>query len=196
VVVMARQKEFDQEEVLKRAMETFWHYGYEATSVQDLVDNMGINRGSLYDTFGGKRSLFQAALIHYDETIVKEVIAYLEAPEAAKQTIISLFYNLIESAVSDSQRRGCFLTNSAVELCSHDPDTAACINANLQRIENAFKKALVRAQEKGEISLKQDLTAVASFLICSIQGLRVISKVNPDPKVLRQITDVVLSVLE
>ncbi|NEP01029.1 MAG: TetR/AcrR family transcriptional regulator [Symploca sp. SIO2E9] len=193
---MARHKEFDREDVLKKAMETFWCYGYKATSVQELVESMGINRGSLYDTFGGKSSLFQAALAQYEEIVVKKTIAHLEAPGAAKVAIVNYFYNLIDHAVADAQRKGCLVTNSAVELCSHDPDTATRIVANLHRVENALKKALVRAQEKGEISSKHDLTALASFLTCTLQGLQVISKVNPDPEVLRKIAEIVLSVLE
>ena len=191
---MARRKEFDKEEVLEKAMETFWRYGYEATSVQNLVENMGINRGSLYDTFGDKHSLFQAAIAHYEQTVVKKAISRLEASGASKQAIIDHFYDLIERAVTDSQRRGCLMTNSAVELSPHDPDTASRIAANLQRIESAFKKALVRAKEQGEISSKHDINALASFLTCNLQGLRVISKIKPDREFLRDIAGVTLSV--
>lgn len=193
---MARHKEFDREEVLEKAMQTFWRYGYEATSVRDLVESMGINRGSLYDTFGDKRSLFQAAIAHYDETVLKQALARLEAPNAAKQAIVEYFHDLIDRAVADSHRRGCLLTNSAVELCPHDPDTATRIATNLKRIESAFYKALVRAKEQGELTAKHDLNALASYLACNLQGLRVICKVNPDPEVLRDIAKVALSVLE
>ncbi|NER31337.1 MAG: TetR/AcrR family transcriptional regulator [Symploca sp. SIO1C4] len=193
---MARHKEFDREDVLNKAMEVFWCYGYQATSVQELVESMGINRGSLYDTFGDKNSLFQAALAHYNETVVTKAIAHLEAPGAAKAAIVNHFYSLVNHAVADSQRKGCLLTNSAVELCSHDLDAATRISANLQRVENAFKKALVRAQEKEEISSQHDINALASFLTCTLQGLQVISKVNPDPEVLQKIAEVALSVLK
>ena len=71
---MARHKEFEREVVLEKAMATFWRYGYEGTSVQTLVENMGINRGSIYDTFGDKRSLFLAAIQHYNEAVVKKLL--------------------------------------------------------------------------------------------------------------------------
>jgi len=177
-------------------METFWCYGYEGTSMQVLVKNMGINRGSLYDTFGDKRALFQAAIAHYDQTVVKEAIARLEAPDASKSAIIDHFYTLIDRAVTDVQRRGCLITNTAVELCPHDPDTATRIATNLKRIERAFYQALVRAKEKGELSDQHDLNALASFLTCILQGLRVTSKVNPNRQVLRGIAQVALSVLD
>ncbi len=193
---MARHKEFDREVVLEKAMATFWRYGYEGTSVQTLVENMGINRGSIYDTFGDKRSLFLAAIQHYNEAVVKKLIVALEAPDASKQVIIDRFYNLIDRAVADKDRKGCLLVNTAVEVCPHDAHTASQIAADFKRIENAFKKALSRAREKGELSGDRDVTALARYLTCNLQGLRVISKVNPDPKFLRDIAKVALSALD
>jgi TetR/AcrR family transcriptional regulator, transcriptional repressor for nem operon len=193
---MARHKEFDQKEVLLKAMETFWRYGYEGTSIQDLVENMGINRGSLYDTFGDKRSLFLAAIAHYNETVVAKAIAPLEAVGASKQAIIECFYDLIACAIADKERKGCMLGNTAVEVCPHDPETANQIAANLKRIENAFKKALSNAQVKRELSSDRDVTALARYLTCNLQGLQVISKVIPDAEFLRDIAKVVLCVLD
>ncbi|ERT09386.1 bacterial regulatory s, tetR family protein [Lyngbya aestuarii BL J] len=193
---MARHKEFNRGEVLAKAMETFWRYGYEGTSVQDLTQSMGINRGSLYDTFGDKRSLFLEAIAHYDQTIVRSAIARLEAPDASKQAIIDHFKSLVDRIVADTERRGCFVTNTAVELCPHDPDTAQRVANNLQRIEQAFYKALLRAQEKGEISAEKNLPALARYFTCNLQGLRVISKVNSDPQALEEIVQILLSVLD
>lgn len=192
---MARHKEFNREEVLAKAMETFWRYGYEGTSVQDLIQNMGINRGSLYDTFGDKRSLFLEAIAHYDETVVRRAIARLQAPDASKAAIIDYFDNLVDRMVADTERRGCLVTNTAVELCPHDPDTAKRVANNLHRIERAFYTALSRAKEKGEISPEKNLQALARYLTCNLQGLRVISKVNPDRQNLKEIVQIVLSAL-
>ena len=192
---MARHKEFDREAVLEKAMETFWRYGYEGTSVRDLLESMGINRGSLYDTFGDKRSLFLAAIAHYDNTIVRQIVNRLEGPGASVQAIRDHFYDVIDRATTDPTRRGCFLVNSAVEVCPHDEDTAKRIATNFKRIETAFYKALLRAKEQGEIEGDRDLCALANFLTCTLQGLRVASKINPDREVLGAIVDVALSVL-
>ncbi|NMG58023.1 TetR/AcrR family transcriptional regulator, partial [Geitlerinema sp. P-1104] len=67
---MGRHKEFNRQDVLDKAMLTFWRQGYEATSIRNLIASMGIHRGSLYDTFGDKHSLFQETLAHYDHTVV------------------------------------------------------------------------------------------------------------------------------
>ena len=193
---MGRQKEFNRDEVLMKAMETFWCYGYDGTSIETLVENMGINRGSLYDTFGDKRSLFHEAIAYYDSRLVKPMILALEAPDVKKQVIVNTFYNLIDSAVADRDHKGCLFTNTAVELGARDPDTAKQIASNIQRIEMALKTALTTVQEKGEISQEKDLSAVARFLTCCLQGLRVISKVNADRKALRDIAKIALSVLD
>lgn len=193
---MARRKEFDRDEVLERAMEAFWYKGYEATSIEELVKQMGINRGSLYDTFGDKRTLFLEAIAHYDNTITSKIIEKLEAPGSAKQAIANYFQELVEKAIADRQRRGCLLTNSVVELGAHDPEAAKYLAANLHRMETAFYKALVRAKAQGEISQHQDLRVLARFLTSNIQGLRVMSKINPDPSTLQDIVDAIVSVLD
>jgi TetR/AcrR family transcriptional repressor of nem operon len=196
LAIMARPKEFDREEVLEKAMETFWLYGYEATSMQTLVNNMGINRGSLYDTFGDKRSLFQAAIAHYEEKFVHSAIARLQEPNASKQAIIDFFKDLVAKAIADPDCRGCFLINTAVELCPHDPETRDRIRANFQKIENAFYNALNRAKSQGEINQQQNIRALARFLTCSLQGLKVTSKVLPDRETLKDIVQTIVRLLD
>ncbi|ACK73782.1 transcriptional regulator, TetR family (plasmid) [Gloeothece citriformis PCC 7424] len=154
---MARHKEFNQLEALSKAMETFWRYGYSGTSIQDLTESMGINRGSLYDTFGDKRSLFLAAIAHYDETVLQRLISDLEDQSASKEAIIAYFHHMIERIVDDKTHRGCFAINTAVELCPHDRETQQRIAKNLQRIEDAFYQALVRATQKGEMAICDNL---------------------------------------
>ena len=76
---MPWEKQFDSDKALTDAMNIFWSRGYESTSMQDLVDSMGINRGSLYATFGSKRSLFLQALRHYDDIHRKAWVKELAA---------------------------------------------------------------------------------------------------------------------
>lgn len=184
---MARHKEFNREAALVKAIETFWRSGYEGTSMQDLVESMGINRGSLYDTFKDKRSLFLEAVTYYEATVVDSLVKSLEASSASKQTIIDYFNDLIDCIQADPEHRGCLITNTAIELCAHDPETEKRINSNFQRIEQAFYQALLKGQSRGGISPHQDLHALARFLTCNLQGLRVMSRVNPNPKTLQDV---------
>ena len=193
---MPRKKEFDEYEVLHRAMEIFWHKGYEATSVQDLVEQMGINRGSLYGTFSDKRALFLAAIQYYDQTIISSVVQVLHSPGSPRHAIEGYIRSVVESAVKDPERQGCFLTNSAVEVGPHDPEAEQKLQASLQRIEAAFLDALIAARQMGEIGTRRDLRDVARFLTSSLQGLRVMARVNPDRDALHAIADIMISTLD
>ena len=193
---MARKKEFDKEEVLTKAMYAFLHHGYEATSMQTLVTAMGINRGSLYDTFGDKRSLFLAAIAHYETTIVRNTVASLMTPDAGKQTIIDLFRGVVVNMAREEQCYGCLMTNTAVELCPHDLEAKSKINHHFEQIAKGFRHALKLAQAKGEINNQQDLNNLANYLTANLQGLRVMGKVNRDGQTLNGIVDVILSVLD
>lgn len=193
---MARPQQFERETVLDRAMQTFWCQGYHATSVQDLVDAMGINRGSLYHAFGDKHGLFMAVLDHYGGAVRDRWLAELDRPGSARGAISRFFARLGDFAAADRRRRGCLMCNSAVELAPHDPEVAAKLTAGFAAIEAGFLRALMRARRQGEIGEGRDLRALARFLTASLQGLLVIAKAVPDRALLEDMVDQILSVLE
>lgn len=192
---MARHKAFDRDVVLGKAMQVFWEKGYEATSMQDLVEAMGINRGSLYDTFQDKRQLFLAAIAHYSETLIKQATDRLQTPGAAKQAIVDYFEDLVNCIVNSPSCRGCLMTNSIVGFGDHDPEIAASLKKTLMKLEDGFYAALVRARDRKELTSSQDLRTLARYLTASAQGLQVLSKVDPDPHSLRDIVGTILTVL-
>lgn len=193
---MARPKEFDRAEVLDRAIEVFWNRGYEGTSIQDLVDTMGINRGSLYDTFGDKHRLFLEALDRYEETFHTRILAELDDLRRPRRAIERVFDAVIRECACESGRRGCFLTNSAIELSGHDRDTADRVQANFERMETAFERALAVARDTGDVGCRHEPRALARFLTSSLQGLRVMSKAGASRSVLHDIAKVTLSTLD
>src|SRR5215208_4537603 len=109
---MARHKEFDREEALQRAMEVFWSRGYEAASVGDLVKHMGINRQSLYDTFGDKHTLYLAALDRYREVEGRKLFELLERPGPVKRALRQLFGGVGECSLGGGERRGGVMGNA------------------------------------------------------------------------------------
>src|SRR5256714_13307197 len=127
---MARHKEFDQDEALHKAMEVFWSRGYEAASINDLVRHMGINRQSLYDTFGDKHSLYLQALDRYREVEGRKMFELLERPGPVKRALRQLFGGVVECALGGGERRGCFVGNATSELAGRCRETAekACGN--------------------------------------------------------------------
>jgi TetR/AcrR family transcriptional repressor of nem operon len=190
-----RPREFEREVVLDRAMRAFWSRGYEATSIQHLVEQMGIQRGSLYGAFGDKRGLFFAAIEHYDRVMTARLLAALDAPGSGLAAIRRFFRLKVALAQERGRPRGCLVTNSAAELASRDRGTAGRVGATLGRIEAAFHRAVVRAQQAGEIDPARDPRALARFLTSSAQGLSVMAKVSSDRAVLEDIVTITMEVV-
>ncbi|MBV9957048.1 MAG: TetR/AcrR family transcriptional regulator [Acidobacteria bacterium] len=193
---MARHKEFDRDEALQKAMEVFWERGYEAASIQDLVGHMGINRQSLYDTFGDKHALYLQALDRYREVEGGKMFELLERPGSVKKALRQLFQSVIEGALCEGQRRGCFIGNAMSELAGRCRETAAKTCGNMAAAEEALHRALLRGKREGEIKGGRDLRAVARFLYSSMQGLQLMAKASPDRKTLEDVLKVTLSVLD
>jgi TetR/AcrR family transcriptional repressor of nem operon len=193
---MPRAKEFDPDRALDRAMELFWRKGYEATSIQDLVDRMRINRFSLYQTFGSKHDLYLAALDRYRDEVVGDALAAMEGPEAGLAAIRRYFRNAVEFAASRTGWKGCLMTNSAVELAPHDREAAARVAAHLARLEEVFYRRLLEARSKGELGSERKLRELARYLTGAAQGLAVLSKGSPGRRALQGYVSVVLSALE
>lgn len=192
---MPRHKEFDPEEVLDEAVDVFWESGYDATSVQDLVDRMGINRFSLYDTFGDKHELFLLALDRYRQVVVSDRLAALETSREGLKSIHRYFSDIIDYLFTDKGWKGCLMTNSAVEVAPRDREAAARVSAHLQKMSEGFHHALVRASNKGELKDKKRLRQSAWFLTCTAQGLGVVAKTCRDRTVLEGIVKAALDSL-
>ena len=192
---MPWEKRFDIDETLDKAMRIFWSRGYEATSMQTLVRGMGINRGSLYDTFGGKRQLFLAALRRYDEHSRRARLRALEQVHGPKDAIQALFSGWIESALEDPERSGCFLTNTALELAVHDREIGDLIARSQQETERFFLRLIVNGQSDGTIPLSVDAPRTAQALLAALIGLLVLARSRPDATLLRSISDSALALL-
>ena len=193
---MARTKEFEPEKALKRATDLFWARGYEATSVQDLLDCMGIGRGSLYGTFGDKRALFLAALDRYEEARFSSMAAALDdAPGSAREAVVEVVERTVATLAGDERRRGCLIANSAVELAPHDAEVGRRISGHLRRTEDLLHRVLVRAQASGEVSPDRAPRALARFLVNNLQGLRVMARAGATKEVMDDVADVMISAL-
>src|SRR5436189_3836074 len=105
---MARPREFDRDTAAQEAMEAFWDHGYNATSVSELLTEMGLNRGSLYGTFGDKKQLFMAALEKYQDQNVAMIRDVLEQPgRSAREAVAALLQVAVERCTGEGAQRGC-----------------------------------------------------------------------------------------
>ncbi len=193
---MARPKEFDRDQALHKAMEVFWSRGYEAASIRDLVEHMGINRQSLYDTFGDKHALYLQALDRYQEVETRKVFELLERTPSVKKALRQLFGAVVKGAPCKGPRRGCFMGNAMSELAGRCEATAARTSRNTAALEGAFFRALSRAKKEGELKSVSDPRAVARFLCSSLQGLMLMAKATHDRTTLADVVKVTLSVIE
>jgi TetR/AcrR family transcriptional repressor of nem operon len=193
---MVRTKAFDPDAALDAALQLFWERGYEATSIQDLVDHLGIGRGSLYATFGSKHELYLKALDRYLRTRDPNPIELLSRPGPALPAVRALVRSYAEEAASDPRRRGCMIVNAAMERVPADPQVTERVQESWHTLERALAGALTRAREQGELAADKDPTAIARFLLVVLQGLRVVGKADPAPARLRDAAELALSVLD
>ena len=186
---MPWEKQFNVGEILDKAMQAFWTRGYEAPSMQDLVDRTGVNRASLYATYGDKRALFLAALHRYDENMRKALIAELQTESSPRDAIRRLFEVFVEQAVTKKDRRGCFLTNTALELATHDVAIGRIVANAQSEIETFFTRMIIKAKELGDVSASLKPVPCARGLLASLLGLVVLSRSRPDPVLLRTVVE-------
>ncbi len=194
---MARPQEFDRQEVIAKAMDVFWRNGFEATSIQNLVDATKLNRGSLYNAFGDKAGLFAAVMEAYAAAEpAGGLVRALDDGGPARSAIETFFAALVERGSTDRERRGCLIVNTAAELVSRDPRVAQWMETAARRQEETLTALVERGQTAGEIAPWRDAKALGRFLFAAAQGLIVTGKVDPDPAVLEDIACVALSLLD
>jgi TetR/AcrR family transcriptional repressor of nem operon len=191
---VARPKSFDKDKALENAMHVFWEKGFEATSIQDLVERLGINRQSLYDTFGDKKELFLKSLALYRSQIATNQTVPFQEGQTIQQIFAKIFHAIIDASIHDG--RGCLMANSTLELANRDKDVAEVVCNNLETGETAFKQMLIAAQERGELSPEKNPQALARYLFNSMQGIRVTAKASSDRARLEDIASITLSVLD
>ncbi|MFC3982519.1 TetR/AcrR family transcriptional regulator [Streptosporangium jomthongense] len=191
---MARTKEFDPEVALEAALQLFWERGYEATSMSDLVDRLGIGRASLYATFGGKHDLYLKALRRYANSRNPSPVELLSQPGAALPAVRGLIELYTEDSIGD--RRGCMIVNAAGELLPGDERVAGIVDANWTCLETALTSALIRARAQGELPADRDPVALARFLLVFLQGLRLTAKGRSAPERLRDAAAQALKILD
>ena len=184
---MPRTKQFDVDEALTKAMHEFWSHGYHRTSMQNLVDCMGIGRGSIYDTFGSKHGLFMRALERYIEVHTATLQKILAESSSPAETIVNVFDAAIAALVVDGSRDGCFITNSATELAAHDDEVAEVVARVVRQTEQAFGALIRQGQETGEIPGTVDPVLTARSLLGLFVGLRALTRSCPDVAVLHAI---------
>lgn len=177
---MARPREFDEQQALMVAMQVFWEKGYEATSIGDLTDRMGIQRPSLYAAFGGKDQLFQAALTKYAQLSLDFVRRKLLSASGAKEAVRLYLHGITDSADGRRPELGCLCVNTIVELAPHDSSLAAFTRDYQRQLSDLLRQTIERGMQSGELSRDRNAVALANALTIAAIGLSVTMKSGID----------------
>ncbi|MWC30955.1 TetR/AcrR family transcriptional regulator [Paenibacillus sp. MMS18-CY102] len=193
---MVRTKEFEPSAALEKAMQLFWRKGYERTSINDLVLAMGINRGSIYDTFGDKHSLYLQCLARYSDIYISQTLAILARQLPVYATLDRLFSNVVELVHEDGCNWGCFMTNTSTELALHDEKVAELVTLNFERLEHGFTQFIEHGIHSGELRSELNPQALGRYFTNAFSGLATLAKTNLPPPFFKDAIQSTLSILK
>jgi TetR/AcrR family transcriptional repressor of nem operon len=188
---MARTREFDEEEVLWKAVQIFWQRGYTNTSLNDLVDGMGLQRSSLYRTFGDKESLFRRAVERYTD----EQVRRMPRGVGSKAAIAAWMKNALEDARRPDRPSGCLVISSAVELPTLPASLRPLVNEHMTRLRRFFLGAVRSAKERGEVRRDLDVERTAEQILSAQIALSVLGRTGADLATLSRVVDGALALL-
>ncbi len=168
---MARPRNFDDSEILEKAMRTFWVKGYENTSLKDLLEAMGILNGSFYNSFKNKKALYIETMARYSQEFEEQFDKLFRSPwPVSKRLYVFLTYS-IERYKSGQVPKGCYIFNAVTSEAVADPDLFRFIAQTRDNFESILTKQLRQAQQQGEISKDLQVGTVAACIVTFFQGL-------------------------
>jgi TetR/AcrR family transcriptional repressor of nem operon len=181
---MPRPREFDEQVVLDAATERFWMNGYEATSVRDVADQMGITSASLYNAFGDKKSLYRLVLDRYAKAALQVCADALDGNTAPRRALEQFFDASVAEVLNDPSRKGCLVVNTSLEVAPHDDDFQKVVAKVFIRIEKYLRDCIASGQADGTISTKQPAADLARLFLGVHVGIRVLARTRPERELL------------
>lgn len=192
---MPRTRAFEESAVLEKAVNLFWTKGYASTSMQDVVDALGISRSSIYDTWGDKHGLFVASFKQYRDVNSVRVQKFLERYDEVKEGFRALFETSVKQVCTDPDHKGCFIVNATAELASIDSEMHEMIGRNREHFVDIFESYLDKGAERGQLKHGSDTRVIASTLFTFYSGLNVVGKIDNDPQSLLNSINTMLEVI-
>ena len=188
--MVGRPRQFDMEQVLDRAMDTFWENGYEATSMNDLVNATGLHKGSIYQVFNNKHALFVAALRRYLEAMLSSKNEFLKNAATPLEGIYSVAHGMVDLADGDSLcPKGCMAVNAIIEMVPHDPEVEQIMDEHLTLMRNSLIDIVSQAQEAEQIDKSKSPEVIAMLIITFMTGLGAELKGSMTQKQAHQLLD-------
>jgi TetR/AcrR family transcriptional regulator, transcriptional repressor for nem operon len=174
---MARPRKFNEDQVVRASRDLFWSHGYAGTSLDDLGEVTGLGRGSLYNAFGDKHTIFLRSLDDYCTETSDGLRAQLRDPEmAAYDRLIAHVETITASTAADTERRGCLMAKSAAELSATEPEVTKRVKRTLDTWLRELTATISEAQRDGDLYHEADPRAVASLLLAILRGIEALRK--------------------
>lgn len=189
---MPKVENFNREEVITKAMKVFHDKGYNGTSMQDLVDTTGLNRSSIYNSFGSKLEMFMEVLKFYESfhsAIIKNELAQTSTPEEALRLVFELHLN---DVLQNPDKKGCMIVNCKSEMVNEALVIRSFLNSNQDTMLEMLKNILEEGIQQKVFNTKKTTTQYAWYLFSAIQGFRMTSILNKNENELRNIIDTIL----
>jgi len=192
---MPWEKNFDVDVALLRARETFWERGYDGTSMADLLDAMGIQKGSFYATYGSKREIYDRAMAGYAREVLDglDALASERSPREALEAVVAA---ILEGCLSEVGSRGCMVINCAIELAPSDEDAQAFVQETFRVHERFFAKLIRAARDAGEVSAAVEPGPTSKAMLALVMGMRVHARSGAKPALLRTLSRQLLAMLD
>lgn len=186
-----RPREFKTEQVLEAAMQQFWRAGYEATSLQDLLEVMHLSKSSLYQTFGSKHELFLRSIDFYQQSLVDEIYKSLSNSRTSKAFLKQLLENVIAEAAS-KKKKGCLLVNTVNELSHRDKNVSKAVLIAFRNVENVIRLAVEQGKKEGTIKTAVSTETLVDYIITNISGLRTMVKSGADKARMASVVNIIM----
>jgi len=192
---MGRPRLFDLDAAIASALNLFWDQGYGATTPAELLDAIGVGKGSFYNAFESKHAVFEQALRRYGEERVAGLARSLGGSGPVRERLKAYLERLVSPENEKALRRGCFAANTAAELGRRDPVAAKSARRTFERLENVFEATLLEGQKRGELDRALDSKSVASLLLATLVGITVLAKVDSPAARTKRIAQAVAALL-
>lgn len=193
---MPWEKTFNEDKAVEAAMILFWEKGYSDASMANLLDVTKLTKGSFYNAFGSKKDIFIKALLKYDLENRRTVLQELIALDQPLQAIEKFFDMIIEECSQDTDKKGCFLINTSLELNAHDPETQKIITNALGEVETFFKQMIELGQMRGDMSANINPQNAAKGLMGAVVGIRVLGRGIYDKTALKALSSQAITTIK
>jgi len=193
---MARSKQFDERQALIAAMLVFWEKGYNATSINDLEQAMGLNRTSIYNAFGNKSAIFERVMSCYKESVMSALFAELDSAPNIKEGITRMLNGALDIHFDSGNPGGCLVVLSIVESGQHDEEATSTMQRTMQEMKSALSSRLRKAKKNGELSADLDPGTTATTIATTMAGMMVMGKANMTKAALRKTVKQIVSLLD